>query len=71
MERGTSRGLATVHANDTAAMLDRVCQLVDEVMPVGPRALIESKINPRVHLARDGGHPAGRRVTGIDEPGHR
>jgi type IV secretion system protein TrbB len=62
---GHPGGLATVHANDTRAMLDRVCQLVEEVIPVAPRALIESTISLRVHIARDRGHPAGRRITGI------
>jgi type IV secretion system protein VirB11 len=64
---GHPGGLATVHANDTRAMLDRVCQLVEEVIPVAPRAFIASTVNLCVHMARDRGRPAGRRVTGIDE----
>jgi type IV secretion system protein VirB11 len=64
---GHPGGLATVHANDTRAMLDRVCQLVEEVIPVAPRAFVASTVNVCVHIARDRRCPAGRRVTGIDE----
>jgi type IV secretion system protein TrbB len=64
---GHPGGIATVHANDTGAMLDRVCQLIEEVVPIAPRAMIGDTIDVCVHLARDPGHPAGRRVTGIDE----
>jgi type IV secretion system protein VirB11 len=64
---GHPGGLATVHANDTRAMLDRVCQLVEEVLPAAPRAFIASAINLRVHIARDPGHRARRRITGMDE----
>jgi type IV secretion system protein VirB11 len=64
---GHPGGIATVHANDTGAMLDRVCQLIEEVVPAAPRAMIADTIDVCVHLRRDPGHPAGRRVTGIDE----
>jgi len=64
---GHPGGLATVHANDTRAMLDRVCQLLEEVVPVAPSALIAGTINVCVHIARDHSHRAGRRITGIDE----
>lgn len=64
---GHPGGIATVHANDTHAMLDRVCQLVEEVVPTAPRALVAQTINICVHLRRDPQHPAGRSLTGIDE----
>ncbi len=64
---GHPGGLATVHANDTRAMLDRVCQLVEEVIPVAPKPFIASTINLCIHVARDKRHPAGRRITGIDQ----
>jgi P-type conjugative transfer ATPase TrbB len=63
---GHPGGLATVHANDTRAMLDRVCQLVEEVIPVAPKPFIASTINLCIHVARDMRHPAGRRITGVD-----
>jgi type IV secretion system protein VirB11 len=64
---GHPGGIATVHANDTRAMLDRVCQLIEEVVPVAPRALVAQTMNICVHLRRDPLHPAGRSITGIDE----
>lgn len=64
---GHPGGIATVHANDTRAMLDRVCQLIEEVVPVAPRVLVAQTINVCVHLRRDPLHPAGRSVTGLDE----
>lgn len=64
---GHPGGIATVHANDTGAMLDRVCQLIEEVVPVAPRAMVADTIDVCVHLRRDPRHPAGRAVTGIDE----
>ena len=33
---GHPGGIATVHANDTAGMLDRICQLVEEIIPARP-----------------------------------
>jgi type IV secretion system protein VirB11 len=62
---GHPGGIATVHANDTRAMLDRVCQLIEEVVPVAPRLLVAQTINVCVHLRRDPLHPAGRSLTGL------
>jgi type IV secretion system protein VirB11 len=64
---GHPGGIATVHANDTRAMLDRVCQLIEEVVPVAPRLLVAQTVNVCVHLRRDPRHPAGRSLTGLDE----
>lgn len=63
---GHPGGLATVHANSTRAMLDRVCQLMEEVIPTPPRRLVAETINVCIHVARDSKHPAGRRLTGVD-----
>jgi len=63
---GHPGGLATVHANDTRAMLDRLCQLIEEVIFPAPRALIASTVHVCVHLRRDGAHPAGRSMSGLD-----
>jgi type IV secretion system protein TrbB len=63
---GHPGGLATVHANDTRAMLDRLCQLVEEVVAVAPRLFIAQTIGLCIHLMLDANHPAGRRLSGID-----
>jgi type IV secretion system protein VirB11 len=63
---GHPGGLATIHANDTGAMLDRLCQLIEEVVHPAPRALVAQTIQVCVHIQRDPSHPARRRVTGVD-----
>jgi type IV secretion system protein VirB11 len=63
---GHPGGLATVHANDTRTMLDRFCQLIEEMIFPAPRALVAQTIDLCVHIRRDRTHPAGRRVSGID-----
>lgn len=63
---GHPGGLATIHANDTGAMLDRLCQLIEEVVHPAPRALVAQTIHVCAHLGRDKTHPAGRRLTGLD-----
>lgn len=63
---GHPGGLATIHANDTGAMLDRLCQLIEEVVPAAPKALVAQTIHICVHIERDPSHPAGRRISGID-----
>ena len=63
---GHPGGLATIHANDTGAMLDRLCQLIEEVVYPAPRALVAQTIQVCVHICRDKTHPAGRRLSGID-----
>lgn len=62
---GHPGGLATIHANDTVAMLDRLAQLIEEVIHPAPRALIAQTIGMCVHIRRDSTHPAGRRVSGL------
>jgi type IV secretion system protein TrbB len=64
---GHPGGIATIHANSTASMLDRLCQLCEEVMPHAPRYLIADAVNICVHLKRDIEHPTGRSITGIME----
>jgi type IV secretion system protein TrbB len=63
---GHPGGVATIHANDTGAMLDRFCQLVEEVVYPAPRALVAQTIGICVHIQRDMSRKAGRRVTGVD-----
>jgi P-type conjugative transfer ATPase TrbB len=63
---GHPGGLATIHANDTRGMLDRFCQLVEEVIAHCPRTIVAQCIHVCVHMARDASSPAGRVVTGID-----
>jgi type IV secretion system protein VirB11 len=63
---GHPRGMATIHANDTAAMLDRICQLTEEVVYPAPRLLVAQTINGCVHIRRGKTHSAGRSLSGID-----
>jgi type IV secretion system protein VirB11 len=63
---GHPGGMATIHANDTSAMLDRVCQLIEEVVYPAPRLLVAQTVNVCVHIRRDKRHPAGRSLSGID-----
>jgi P-type conjugative transfer ATPase TrbB len=63
---GHPGGLATIHANDTRAMLDRLCQLIEEIVYPAPRPLVAQTIQLCVHIKRDKSHPGGRRVSGID-----
>lgn len=58
-------GFATVHANSARSMLDRVSQLIEEVVPVAPHRLIADAIDYCVHIQRDPSHPAGRSLSGI------
>lgn len=62
---GHPGGMATIHANDTAACLDRICQLLEEVLPIAPRAVVAEAVNVIVHLVRDPSHSGGRRVSGM------
>jgi len=59
-------GMGTIHANDTASMLDQVVQYCQEVVMVPPRPLIADVVRCCVHITRDRDHPGGRRITGID-----
>ncbi len=63
---GHPGGLATIHANDTSAMLDRLCQLIEEIVHPAPKALVAQTIHVCVHIRRDKSHPAGRSLSGID-----
>jgi hypothetical protein len=47
-------------------MLDRLCQLIEEIVYPAPRALVAQTIQLCVHIQRDKSHAAGRRVSGID-----
>ncbi len=73
---GHPGGIATIHANDTRAMLERLCQLVEENNMPAPRAYIAEAIDLCVHLVRAPNHPAGRclsglaHVQGLDEHGN-
>lgn len=64
---GHPGGLATIHANSPAAMLDRLARLAEEVVPRAPRELIAGAVDFCVHITRDKNHPAGRRVSGMVE----
>jgi type IV secretion system protein VirB11 len=63
---GHPGGLATIHANDTRAMLQRFCQLVEEAVYPAPRDAVAEAVNVCVHLTLDLKAPAGRRLSGLD-----
>jgi type IV secretion system protein VirB11 len=63
---GHPGGLATIHANDTRAMLERLCQLIEEVVHPAPRALVAQTVQVCVHICRDSSRPGGRRLSGLD-----
>ena len=63
---GHPGGVATLHANDTRAMLDRLCQLIEEVVYPAPRTLVAQTVQICAHIQRDKSHPAGRRLSGLD-----
>lgn len=58
-------GFATVHANSARSMLDRISQLIEEVVPKAPHRLIADAVDLCVHIRRDPDHPAGRSLTEI------
>jgi hypothetical protein len=47
-------------------MLDRLCQLTEEIVFPAPRGLVAQTVNLCVHIRRDKAHPAGRSLSGID-----
>lgn len=63
---GHPGSFATIHANSTRSMLDRMCTLIEEVIPHAPRMLVAETIQLCVHIQRDPRHPAGRSISGID-----
>jgi type IV secretion system protein VirB11 len=63
---GHPGSIATVHANSTREMLDRMCLLIEEVIPAAPREMVAATVQLCVHIQRDRRHPAGRSITGID-----
>lgn len=63
---GHPGGLGTIHANDTRAMLSRLCQLIEEVAAHAPRATIAETINLCVHIRKDPSRPSGRCLSGLD-----
>jgi len=62
---GHPGGVATIHANDTGGMLQRFCQLVEEVIHPAPRDAVAEAVNVCVHLTLDVKAPAGRRLSGF------
>lgn len=64
---GHPGGIATIHANDTVAMLERLGQLIEEIIPTAPRYLIADAVDVCVHIIRNKKAAAGRSITGITE----
>jgi type IV secretion system protein TrbB len=62
---GHPGGIATIHADSPELMLERWCQLMEEVVPTAPRASVAATIHVCVHFKRDRTHRSGRRLTGL------
>ncbi len=62
---GHPGGIATVHANNPAMTLNRLCQLIEENNMIAPRDFVAEAVDLIVHLSRDPSHPAGRRLSGL------
>lgn len=63
---GHAGGVATLHADDTRGMLDRMCDLIEEAIPHAQRKNVAAAIHICVHLTLDLAAPAGRRLSGLD-----
>lgn len=59
-------GVATIHADSTSGMLDRIADLSEEHIHPANRSSIASTVNVCVHLTLDLTAKAGRRLSGID-----
>lgn len=62
---GHPGGTATIHANDSAGMLTRFCQLIEEDRKKADRAIVAEAIHVCVHLTLDRQAPSGRRLSGL------
>jgi len=62
---GHPGGIATIHADSAVLMLERFCQLIEEVVPRAPREVVASTIHVCVHMQRDAASPAGRVITQV------
>lgn len=62
---GHPGGIATIHANNPESMLNRLCQLIEEIVPKAPRDLVAEAVDICVFIERNKQHPAGRHVGGI------
>jgi P-type conjugative transfer ATPase TrbB len=63
---GHQGSVATLHANSTAGMLTRFCELIEERIYPAPRERVAEAINVCVHLTLDSKAPSGRRLSGLD-----
>ena len=64
---GHPGGIATLHANNPNAALLRLDQLCQEAGVPSQKDLIAEAVDVVVQIARDRGHPAGRRITAVFE----
>lgn len=63
---GHPGGIATVHANSAESMLTRIGQLIEERVPVAPKALIDEAIDVCVHIKRDNHTQSGRSLSIVE-----
>lgn len=68
---GHPGGIATIHADNPTAMLDRLCSFLLEALPNAPisylRQMVSEAVDICVYIEKDLESPAGRRVSGIIE----
>jgi type IV secretion system protein VirB11 len=64
---GHPGGLATLHANNPQAALLRLDQLCQEAGVPPQKELIREAVHLVIQIQRDTDHPAGRRITAIEE----
>lgn len=62
---GHPGGIATVHANSAALALDRLCEMIEEKQAVANKAFVARSVDLIVHIERDLGAKAHRRVREI------
>ncbi len=62
---GHPGGIATIHANGAVGALDRMCQLIEEVVDKAPRDFVADAVDLVVFITKDKLHPAGRRVSEV------
>jgi Flp pilus assembly CpaF family ATPase len=60
---GHNGGFSTIHGDSAPGLLDRLAQLIEEVLLAPQRRLIAEAVNVLLYIERDGRLPAGRAVN--------
>ncbi len=64
---GHPGGIATIHANGAVGALNRMCQLIEEVVERAPRDFVADAVDLVVFITKDSSHPGGRRIAEVVE----